>query len=207
MNDDKKPVNKKKVAIAKIAAEFFSKKGYAETSMEDIAAAAKLSKGGIYHYFGSKTDVLYFITENFMDLVLNGLEEELSQVSDGLEKVKRVIRRHVELYPKHIAEAKTLINAVHNLPRKSFNNIVVKEREYFRIVNEALSGYLGVSVDKNETGAIAFILLGMCNSIYAWYDPHSAVPPNQLSQMMFDLLIDGIRGIANMPDYQAHLPK
>ena len=207
MNDEKKTVSKKKAAIAKIAAESFSKKGYAETSMEDIAAAAKLSKGGIYHYFSSKTDVLYFITENFMDLVLNGLEEELKGVSDGLEKVKLVIKRHVELYPKHIAEAKTLINAVHNLPRKSFNNIVKKEREYFRIVNEALAGYLGTSVDKNEAGAITFILLGMCNSIYAWYDPHSAVRPNQLSQMMFDLLIDGIRGIAKIPDYRAHLPK
>lgn len=206
MNDEKKPTNKKKVSIAKIAAEFFSKKGYAETSMEDIAAAAKLSKGGIYHYFGSKTDVLYFITENFMDLVLRGLEEELNGISDGLEKVKWVIRRHVELYPKHTAEAKTLINAVHNLPRKSFKSIVAKERDYFRIVNEALSGYLGVSAGKNEAIAMTFILLGMCNSIYAWYDPHSAVRPNQLSKMMFDLLIDGIRGIAQMPDYRA-LPK
>lgn len=203
MTDEKKLANKKKLAIAKIAAEFFSKKGYAETSMEDIAAAAKLSKGGIYHYFGSKTDVLYFITEKFMELVLKGLDEELNGIDDGLEKVKWAIRRHVELYPKHIAEAKTLINAVHNLPRKSFKNIVAKEREYFRIVNGALTGYLGASVGKNEAVAMTFILLGMCNSIYAWYDPHSAVRPNQLSQMMFDLLIDGIRGIAQMPDYRS----
>jgi TetR/AcrR family transcriptional regulator, cholesterol catabolism regulator len=208
MTDGKKPINKKKkLTIAKIAADFFSKKGYAETSMEDIAAAARLSKGGIYHYFGSKTDVLYFITDNFMDLVLKGLEEELNGINDGLEKVKTVIRRHVELYPKHTAEAKTLINAVHNLPRKSFKNIVAKEREYFRIVNEALSGYLDASIGKNEAIAMTFILLGMCNSIYAWYDPHSAVRPNQLSQMMFDLLIDGIRGIAKMADYQASLSK
>ncbi|OPY66916.1 MAG: HTH-type transcriptional repressor KstR2 [Syntrophorhabdus sp. PtaU1.Bin050] len=203
MNDDKKAANKKRVAIAKIAAEFFSKRGYAETSMEDIATAAKLSKGGIYHYFGSKTDVLYFVVDNFMELVLNGLEEELKGIDDGLEKVKRVIRRHVELYPKHTAEAKTLLNAVHNLPRKSFKNIVAKEREYFRVVDDALSSYLGASLGKNEALAITFILLGMCNSIYAWYDPHSAVGPSQLSDMMFNLLIDGIRGIAKkLPDCQ-----
>ncbi len=196
MNEDNKHANKKRAAIAKIAAEFFSKKGFAETSMEDIATAAKLSKGGIYHYFGSKTDVLYFIVDNFMELVLKDLEEELKGIDDGFEKMKRVIRRHVELYPKHVAEAKTLINVVHNLPRKSFKNIVAKEREYFRVVNDALSAYLGTSVGKNEAVAITFILIGVCNSIYAWYDPHSSVGPSQLSDMMFDILIDGIRGIA-----------
>ena len=61
MTEDKRSVNRRRTAIAKIAADFFSKRGYAETSMEDIAAAAKLSKGGIYHYFPSKTEVLYFI--------------------------------------------------------------------------------------------------------------------------------------------------
>ena len=74
MKDDK---NKRKSNIAKIGAKLFSKKGFAETSMDDIAAAAKLSKGGIYHYFSSKTEVLYFILDNFMDLVLKELQEEL----------------------------------------------------------------------------------------------------------------------------------
>jgi hypothetical protein len=35
----------------------------------------------------------------------------------------------------------------------------------------------------------------MCNSIYAWYNPHSPLKPKQLSQMMFDLLLAGICGI------------
>ena len=195
MTDDKRSVTRKRTAIAKIAAEFFSKKGYAETSMEDIAAAAKLSKGGIYHYFPSKTEVLYFIVSNFMDIVLKDLAEDLGNMDDGLEKVKRVIQRHVELYPKHVAEAKTLINAVHNLPPKSFKKITMKQRQYFRITADVLSEYLGSSAGKNEVTAITFILLGMCNSIYAWYNPHSPLKPKQLSQMMFDLLLDGICGI------------
>ncbi len=195
MTDDKRSVNRKRTAIAKIAADFFSKKGYAETSMEDIAAAAKLSKGGIYHYFPSKTEVLYFIVDNFMDTVLKDLAEDLGNMDDGLEKVKRVILRHVELYPKHVSEAKTLINAVHNLPPKSFKKITVKQRQYFRITADVLSEYLGSSAGKNEVTAITFILLGMCNSIYAWYNPHSPLNPKQLSQMMFDLLLDGICGI------------
>ena len=48
-------------AIAKVSADLFSAKGYLETSMGDIAEAAKVTKGGVYHYFGTKTEILYYI--------------------------------------------------------------------------------------------------------------------------------------------------
>ncbi len=35
--------------IAKTAAELFGTKGYLETNMDDIAAAAGVTKGGVYH--------------------------------------------------------------------------------------------------------------------------------------------------------------
>lgn len=199
MESKKRVLYKKRAAIAKIAAEFFSKKGFAETSMDDIAAAAKLSKGGVYHYFPSKTEVLYFIVDNFMDVVLKDIEEELGTIDDGLEKVKRLISRHVELYPRHHAEAKTLVNAVHNLPPKSFKKIVEKEREYFRIAAEVLTGYFGSSAEKHEVVVMTFMLFSMCNSIYAWYNPKRTVSAEQLSQIMFDFLIDGICGIRKKP--------
>ena len=53
--------------IAKVAAGLFGIKGYLETSMDDIAAAAKVTKGGVYHYFRSKTEILYFICSTYVD--------------------------------------------------------------------------------------------------------------------------------------------
>ena len=191
---DNKRVNKKMGGIAKVGAELFSKRGFAETSMEDIAAAAKLSKGGIYHYFPSKTELLYFILDNFMNNVLENLQEELDSLDDKLEKVRRLIFRHVELYPKKMAEAKTLFHEVQNLPPKSFRKIVAREREYYHIAAQVLSEYFGASVNKSQVTAMTFILLGMCNSIYAWYNPRSSIHPDQLSKIIFSVVIDGVRG-------------
>lgn len=195
MNDDKKRLSKKINSIAKIGAELFSKKGFAETSMDEIASAAKLSKGGLYHYFSSKTELLNFILDNFMDIVLKDLQQELDEIDNVLEKVKRLIFRHVAIYPKYIAEAKTLFHGVQNLPPKYFNKIVAKEREYHRITADVLSAYFGSSLDKKQITAITFILLGMCNSIYAWYNPKSPISPEQLSQIIFDMLTDGVCGL------------
>jgi len=64
---------KKAVSIGEAAAQLFNERGYLETSMDDIAAAANLSKGGIYHYFFSKSEILYFISTNYIDLLLKYL--------------------------------------------------------------------------------------------------------------------------------------
>ncbi|MGD0232339.1 MAG: TetR/AcrR family transcriptional regulator [Syntrophorhabdales bacterium] len=194
MKEGDKRLSKRRIGIAKAGAELFSRKGFAETSMEDISVAARLSKGGIYHYFSSKTDLLFFILDSFMDIVLSNLEGELDAIDDGLAKVRRLIFRHVELYPKHMAEARTLFFDVKNLPSRPFKVIVQKEREYNRIAASVLSGYLGSFVEKDRVTAITYIVLSMCNSIYAWYNPKSTIKPDHLSEIIFKIITEGVPG-------------
>lgn len=54
---------KKKILVS--AAKNFAKKGYAGTSLKDIALTAKISKGGLYHHFSNKEDLFVAVcTEN-----------------------------------------------------------------------------------------------------------------------------------------------
>jgi AcrR family transcriptional regulator len=71
-----------KCAVGRAAAKLFDEKGCLETSLKDISAEAKLSEGGIYHYFSSKHEILYFVLDKYMDKLLSGLEEELQEISD-----------------------------------------------------------------------------------------------------------------------------
>ncbi len=45
--------------ISSVAAKLFNTKGYLQTTMDDLTAAARFSKGGIYHYFSSKDEIWY----------------------------------------------------------------------------------------------------------------------------------------------------
>lgn len=196
MKDRKKLLNKRTSNIAKVGAGFFGTKGFVETSMEDIAASAKLSKGGIYHYFQSKTELLNYVLDSFMDIVLKDLNEDLEKVKNGPEKLKKLISRHVELYTEHMYEAKTLINEAHNLPSKFRREIIVKEREYLRTTFGVVSDYLtllcGVSMEKSQVTAITFSLLGMCNWIYSWYDPRGPITAQELSEIIYQIFTRGI---------------
>ena len=59
----------------KASAQLFASRGYIETSVDDIAAAANVTKGGVYHYFASKTEILYFICSTYVDLDPKDLEQ------------------------------------------------------------------------------------------------------------------------------------
>jgi AcrR family transcriptional regulator len=185
---------RKMTGIAKAAAKLFNEKGFLETSMEDISAAAKMSKGGIYHYFSSKNEMLYFICTNFMGFLLNDLEQELKKIREDYAKIQYIISRHIEFYTKHIAEAKTTIHEGHLLPSVYFKVIGQQQMQYYRIVSDVLSNYFGGRVSEDDLKALTFILFGTCNGIYFWYDPKGSMTPKELSRIIISVLCKGLKG-------------
>jgi AcrR family transcriptional regulator len=196
MKDTPTSINEKGLKIAvhigKAAARLFNKKGYLETSMNDIAAKAKMSKGGIYHYFSSKDEILYFILSNYMDLILIDLEQELSKIETHSSKIKFVISRHIDLYTKNLPEAKTLLKEANCLPLNKFEIIAEKQRKYFQIVSSLVWESVEKPVQKERITALTFLLFGMCNWIYSWYHPKGSITPDELSDMIYDIFIKGV---------------
>ena len=182
--------------IGKAAAHVFNKIGYLEANVDDIAAVAKMSKGGIYHYFRSKDEILFFVLDNYMDLVLEDLESQLALLSDGQQKIQFIIKRHIERYTTHKAESKTLLHDSNCLSVKFRNRIALKEREYLRLVVAAISEYISKKngVKREEVTALAFLLFGMCNWCYNWYDPKGPIDSNALSQIIWTVFMNGISG-------------
>ena len=188
--------DKKILTMANTAARLFSSKGYVETSMDDIAAAAKISKGSIYYYFSTKDEILDYILSTFMDAVLENAGHDLQEIDDPEERIRIMILRHVTTYSGNMYLAKTLMQEAHNLPAAKHRKIKVKEREYFRIVFGALSSYLRDDAEKDRLTVLTFNLLGMCNWLYSWYDPKKTIDPEQLARLIFDTFMNGLSGFA-----------
>ncbi len=181
----------KMCVIGKAAAKLFDEKGYLETSLKDISNAAKISKGGIYHYFSNKHEILYFTLDNYMDLLLGGLEEELKEMADNDSKIQFIMFRHLKLYNRNVPEAKALLIEAHNLPSKYFKAIAEKERKYAQILIDILSDYFDGSMQTDKLKAISFTLFGMFNSIMYWYDPKGPVTLEELSKIVYDIFLKG----------------
>ena len=160
--------------------------------MDEIAAAAKVTKGGIYHYFGSKTDILYFICSTYVDLDLKNLEHFLESVEGVSEKIRFIIFRHINHYATHVFSAKTLLNEAYNLPLRRFREVKAREKRYFSIVSSVLSQSPGAGGGKDVITALTFTLFGMMNWIYSWYDPKGSMKPDELSRLVYSVFTSGV---------------
>ena len=78
--------------IIKGAIDHFSKNGYDNTKVDDIADALKISKGTIYFYFGDKSGLFRAISDHFVDNV----KEELGAVFRTAEEKDMDVRRFYE---------------------------------------------------------------------------------------------------------------
>lgn len=185
---------KRATRIGKVAAKLFDKKGYLQTSMDDIASRARLSKGGVYHYFSGKEEILYFVLLNYMELILGGLEEELEKIEGSFPKIHFIISRHIRIYTENPSEAKTLLHEASCLPKRYLEVITEKERIYYRIVTKVLEEAYGRPIPKEKLTALTFMLFGMCNWIYSWYDPKGRLSTQELAELIYELFINGVKG-------------
>src|SRR5438552_13104974 len=83
--------------IFEIAAEVFHRKGYDNTSMSDVAAAAGLTKAGLYHHISSKESLLYTVLDYGLDLTEAYVLKPLEDISDPLDRLKTMIDLHFRL--------------------------------------------------------------------------------------------------------------
>src|SRR5260370_7358364 len=64
----------RRLEILRAAGREFRVRGFAETGMRDIAAAAALSPANLYNYFRGKHEILFFCQDNSLDRMISALD-------------------------------------------------------------------------------------------------------------------------------------
>src|SRR5215467_12308837 len=103
--------------ILRAAARLFQQRGYDATSMNDVAAELKLSKGGLYHHFQSKDEILFEIMNHAMDLTQERVINPVRTIANPEERLRTLIRLHIEvvLSPRD-REITVMLHENHPLP-------------------------------------------------------------------------------------------
>ena len=100
---DEDLVESRRSDIADQALILFNRRGYTRTTMQDLADDIKMSIGGIYHYFGSKQDILTLIINKFLARANSRREdiETLLAAASATDILKQFIIRFYKDTEKH----------------------------------------------------------------------------------------------------------
>jgi AcrR family transcriptional regulator len=198
--------------ILRTAARLFQQRGYDATSMNDVAAALKLSKGGLYHHFQSKDEILFEIMNHAMEITQERVLNPVRSIADPEARLRALIRLHIEvvLSPRD-REITVMLHENHPLPPALRKRINSRKKDYIHFL-ENLMAEVQRNVQqkdvqqkdiqqkaqrKGQPGrvsprAAAFALLGMINWIYQWYKPEGELQAQNLIPQFTDLIFGGI---------------
>ncbi len=180
--------------ILRASARLFQQQGYDGTSMNDIAAALKLSKGGLYHHFQSKDEILFDLMNQAMDITEERVIKVARGISDPEERLRAVIRLHIGVVLSQSDwEITVMLHENHPLPPPLRKRINARKKDYIHFVENLVAEVQRKRPSPSNINprAAAFALLGMINWIYQWYKPQGTLQEEQLARQYTDIFFAG----------------
>jgi AcrR family transcriptional regulator len=180
-------------AIVDTSAVVFARQGYHATGIAELCIANELGKGALYHYIGSKEELLASIHDRVMDEVMSGAErvaaaggtptEQLAGLGDELLDV-------IHRYPEHVW---VFLHEFPALTGERAERFRKRRRQYERRVEEVLRA----GVESGEFRAVDPWLtsrawLGMHNYTYLWLKPGGRLSARAVSRPFAEIFMHGI---------------
>ena len=179
--------------ILRASARLFREQGYDATSMNDISSALKLSKGGLYHHFRSKDEILFHIMNHAMEITEARVLAPIRDIADPEERLRMLIRLHIELVLRaRDREITVILHENHPLPATLRKRVNARKKDYIHFV-ENLIGQVQRARGSMQTQprAAAFALRGMINWIYQWYQPEGSLKEEDLVRQYTEIFFSG----------------
>ncbi|MGB3374205.1 MAG: TetR/AcrR family transcriptional regulator [Microbacterium sp.] len=174
--------------IWRAALALFAKQGFAGTSTRDIAEASDLTPGSLYHYMGSKDDLLEQVMFGGMTGLLQASRALAEATVEPVPTVAGLIRLHVQVHAKHRFETKVVDSEVEQLGSANRKRIVAMRDEYELLWFTTISAGLAKEQFWVSNPRLATLgLLGMCTEVSTWYRPGGRMTPGDLGWEFADM--------------------
>lgn len=174
----------------------FGKLGYNGTSMRSLAEAFGCKPANIYNYFSSKEDLLFeVLREEMDDILLPVAHLAVEEITDPLEQLLFFIKNHTRVTLGHRRSANMAFDTdLGHLPPAKRKVIIKMRRQYDEIAGRIIWAGIdqGLLRDINVKLA-AYNIASIISRSRVWYSPRGKLTPDQLSEVFFDLVVNGLR--------------
>lgn len=177
-------------------------------TVNQIVTETGTSKGGFYHHFGSKDELLFVIHDYFISYVLTKAQEVIETDMNPTEKMQKIITSFVkvfDLYKPHIS----VFYQESNYLKPQYVDAIKEKREsykqiIFNVIREGIEkGEFRPELPVDITG---MSILGMVNWSYKWYKKDGEKTIEEIANIYVDLILHSLlnqqtKKDANYRDY------
>jgi len=180
-------------AIEDVASDLFRARGYAATSIRDIARALSVQGASLYAHVASKEDVLWGIVDRaatrFEAAADRAAAEAEARVpGDPVEALAAMVRAHVHVLTSDVGGAGVFVNEWRALGPERRSAILARRDVYERRFRAHIEDGIAIGVfAMTDSGLAASALLSALNGTATWYDPKGRLPAPRIADHLVDL--------------------
>jgi AcrR family transcriptional regulator len=184
----------RRLEILRAAGREFRTRGFAETGMREIAAAADLSPANLYNYFGGKHEILFFCQDNALDRLIANLQRtRRTRTQSASEKLRTIIHFHLHCVLDEVegSAAHLLTNSI---PSHLQKRLLTKRDRYEQGVRHLIAaGIRSTEFLPADPALAARAILGALNSTIPWFNPQGPLTTEELADNFATYLIRGLQ--------------
>lgn len=180
--------------IQQAAVRTFSERGFAATSIRDIAAAAGVTSGALYLHASSKMAILESVMHLGLDELLRMAKIAAAGSDHPAQRLEGLVRAHVAIQATNPKTAQVVDSELRILPAEHRQEMVEKRDAYERFWNEALSdGVRGNVFVVDDVSIARLALIEMCNGVAHWYLPGGPFKLDRIQEIFVRLSFNLVR--------------
>jgi AcrR family transcriptional regulator len=185
--------DRRRQAVVQQAARVFAERGYDQTSIQELAEAIGLAAGGIYHYIGSKEQLLIRICDQLMDPLLDRAREVSASGADPEAQLRAIVRLWVAQVVEHRDHMLVFQQERHVIESGAqWRGVRSSRKQFERVVADVLDRVLADGRLRLGDRRLALsALLGMVNHTAQWFGPRGRLQVDQVADGYVDLLLLG----------------
>ena len=185
-------LNRRRHAIFAASVNLFFEKGFRETSMREIAAAAGMGKSTIYDYFRTKDEILVWGVEDEIFDLTTVAQEIVSLPLPAIVRLRQVMQRHLAFLLKRKEFYLKLSFEVQRLAMESQKRIQVGRHAYQDMIRRLIDeGIREGSFRQVDSLLVARTLITVLTPTVFTSRPTGT--PEEMLESAFDIILEGIK--------------
>lgn len=184
----------RRTEILEKAAYLFHKKGYAATSIRDIAREMGMESASLYNHIKSKQEILQAHLLPLANQYVKGINEIESSPLTSIQKLERIIADQVRITIENTDGVSLVQTEWVHLDGGTLQEFVGLRNDYEKTFKAILTQAIEDGFLKKVDVEIAtFSILSTLRSLFSWYSKNKTVNPLALENELVTNLIGGLK--------------
>ncbi len=185
----------RRAEILQLAADLFAERGFKATTVRDIAEAAGVLSGSLYHHFDSKESIIEELLREYVDELLADYRRIIAAGGPPREVLSRLANSVFASFAEHRAAITVWQNERQILDRRpGFAHLAQAQAEVERLWTEVIRQGIETGEFREDLDprlAYRFMRDSVWMAVH-WYSPHGPLTSQQLAAHYLAIMLDGI---------------